>query len=53
MSTVLKDKNGEYWVMCKGADNIMVPLCATSDQEEKQVSKDLLQLAVQGLRPCA
>lgn len=50
MSTVLKDKNGEYWVMCKGADNIMIPLCAINPEEKKEINKDLLQLAVQGLR---
>ena len=39
MSTVLKDKNGEYWVMCKGADNIMIPLCAINPEEKKKSTR--------------
>ena len=40
----------DYYLMCKGADNIIMALCTMSAQEKKEVEKDLLEFAVLGLR---
>lgn len=49
-SLLLEKSNGEYLLVCKGADNIMIPLCAVDAQQRKELDKDLLDLAVKGLR---
>ncbi len=36
--------------MCKGADNIMYPLCDISPSEQTGVDKSLMELANMGLR---
>ena len=40
----------EYLLLCKGADNIMLPLCDISATELKSIDKSLLDLANMGLR---
>lgn len=50
MSVILKSNKGEYFMMCKGADNIMVPLCKISAESEKSVKQSLYDLACKGLR---
>lgn len=50
MSVILKSNKGEYFMMCKGADNIMIPLCAMRDESKESVQKHLLNLAKLGLR---
>ena len=49
-SLMLKNSRGEYLLVCKGADNIMIPLCTVGSEERKELDKDLLDLAVKGLR---
>ena len=51
MSVVVRDTaTNEYYIMCKGADNIMLPLTNISATERKGIDKSLLDLACQGLR---
>lgn len=50
MSVILKSSEGEYFMMCKGADNIMMPLCKMSAASEKSVKSSLYDLACKGLR---
>ena len=51
MSVLLRDiKTDTYYVMCKGADNIMYPLCAMSEAGKQRVDTNLLDLANMGLR---
>lgn len=47
---LLEVKTGKYFVMCKGADNIMYPLCDISPADQAGVDKSLLELANMGLR---
>lgn len=51
MSIVVRDTtSGKYYAMCKGADNIMLPLCAMTEEELASANKSLLALANLGLR---
>lgn len=51
MSVLIRDpSNNQYYVMCKGADNIMLPLCKTSSEDKKSINNSLLDLANLGLR---
>jgi P-type E1-E2 ATPase len=51
MSVLLKDTtDNSYIVVCKGADNIMMPLCKLSSNEKDSINHSLLDLANQGLR---
>jgi len=50
MSVILKNDKGEYFMMCKGADNIMIPLCKHKDGEQAVIEAQLLDLANLGLR---
>jgi phospholipid-transporting ATPase len=51
MSIILRDtRTNRYILMCKGADNIMLPLCAMSDEQRSDCEKSLLDLACLGLR---
>lgn len=50
MSVILKNNKGEYFCMCKGADNIMIPLCSMTSDSQRSVEKHLLDLAKLGLR---
>ena len=51
MSLLVRDvESNEYYCMCKGADNIMLPLCALEQKKRKAVDKSLLDLACMGLR---
>ena len=50
MSVVLKADSGEYYMMCKGADNIMLPLCQMPAADQSGIQKSLLDLANMGLR---
>lgn len=51
MSVLIRDmKANKYFVMCKGADNIMLPLCSVNDKEKESVNRSLDELANQGLR---
>ena len=51
MSLLLSDKStGKYIVVCKGADNIMLPLCQTSEHEQAGITSTLLKLSNMGLR---
>lgn len=45
MSVLLRDtETDEYLVVCKGADNIMLPLCNISSAEQAQVDRSLLEV---------
>lgn len=51
MSVLLKDlKANEYLILCKGADNIMLPLCSISQQEKAKIDESLIDLSNMGLR---
>eukprot|EP00606_Chrysophyceae_sp_TOSAG23-5_P000761 GSChrysophyteH2.ASY1.ANO1.1337.1 assembled CDS len=50
MSLILKNDKGEYFMMCKGADNIMIPLCEMNNDKKSSVERHLLELAKLGLR---
>lgn len=51
MSVLMRDvQGGTYWIMCKGADNIMIPLCDISEAESASVNQSLLNLSNLGLR---
>lgn len=51
MSLLVKDVlTFQYFVMCKGADNIMLPLCLIGDADLSAINQSLLDLANQGLR---
>ena len=51
MSLLVRDVDAnEYYCMCKGADNIMLPLCALDSKKMKAIEKSLLDLACMGLR---
>ena len=52
MSVLMKSSTGEYFLICKGADNIMLPLTKLNQNEEKkrQVAERLHEMAVDGLR---
>ena len=51
MSILIKDSTtGQYILMCKGADNIMIPLCHMAPEKQGEVEKSLLDLACLGLR---
>ena len=51
MSILIRDhETQEYVLMCKGADNIMLPLCQMSSDKRSDVEKSLLDLACLGLR---
>ena len=51
MSILIKDSTtGQYVLMCKGADNIMIPLCRMPREKQGEVEKSLLDLACLGLR---
>jgi phospholipid-transporting ATPase len=51
MSILVRNQtNNEYLVLCKGADNIMLPLCEIDTHTRKSIEKSLLDLANFGLR---
>jgi phospholipid-transporting ATPase len=51
MSIIIKDRfTNQYVLMCKGADNIMLPRCSMSLDTRANVEKSLLDLACEGLR---
>mmetsp|Transcript_2919 Transcript_2919/g.4430 ORF Transcript_2919/g.4430 Transcript_2919/m.4430 type:complete len:1092 (+) Transcript_2919:145-3420(+) len=51
MSVLIRDiETGQHYMMCKGADNIMLPLCAMSSEHRAECEKSLLDLACLGLR---
>jgi phospholipid-translocating P-type ATPase (flippase) len=51
MSILVRNtETNEYLVLCKGADNIMLPLCDLQADEERSLNKSLLDLANFGLR---
>lgn len=51
MSILIRDhETSQYYLMCKGADNIMLPLCAMSSSARSDAEKALLDLACLGLR---
>jgi phospholipid-transporting ATPase len=51
MSIIIKDQvTNQYVLMCKGADNIMLPRCAMTSDARTDVEKSLLDLACEGLR---
>mmetsp|Transcript_28576 Transcript_28576/g.27561 ORF Transcript_28576/g.27561 Transcript_28576/m.27561 type:complete len:171 (+) Transcript_28576:1793-2305(+) len=53
MSLIVK-KNGDYFLLSKGADSIMIPRCLFTTSEDKllldKVAKDLHRFACDGLR---
>jgi magnesium-transporting ATPase (P-type) len=53
MSLVVKHE-GQIYLMCKGADSIMLPRCDFNSPEEKEdevnISYELLNFAKEGLR---
>lgn len=56
MSILLRDTQGppdEYLVLCKGADNIMLPLCSSvmnDPHQHEEINQSLLELSNFGLR---
>jgi phospholipid-translocating P-type ATPase (flippase) len=51
MSVLLREtRTDKYFVVCKGADNIMYPLCNMSIADRNRVDSNLLDLANMGLR---
>mmetsp|Transcript_4746 Transcript_4746/g.4793 ORF Transcript_4746/g.4793 Transcript_4746/m.4793 type:complete len:1124 (-) Transcript_4746:25-3396(-) len=51
MSIIIKDQvTNQYVLMCKGADNIMLPRCAMPNEQRSECEKSLLDLACEGLR---
>lgn len=51
MSIIVKDvKTNEHFLFCKGADNIMMPLCTIDASMRTRLDKYLLDLACEGLR---
>ncbi len=51
MSVLLKDNvTGEYLLLCKGADNIMLPLCDVTPDEDVSLNESLTELSNMGLR---
>lgn len=51
MSLLVRDvASNDYYCMCKGADNIMLPLCQMDAKKKKSIEKSLLDLACMGLR---
>jgi phospholipid-transporting ATPase len=49
-SSLLLKNGSDYYVMCKGADNIMIPLCNTTSGDREWIEQSLLDLACMGLR---
>lgn len=47
---VRRSGTDEHIVFCKGADNIMLPLCCIESQTKRSIEKSLLDLASFGLR---
>lgn len=51
MSILIKEKaTDRYFVMCKGADNIMIPLCKLDMHETQGLDKSLTAMSQLGLR---
>lgn len=51
MSVLLRDNStNRFFAMCKGADNIMIPLCSLANSEVNNINRSLLDLANMGLR---
>jgi phospholipid-transporting ATPase len=51
MSVLIREPaTNKYYVMCKGADNIMLPLCRLTPDQRKQLDTSLDDLANFGLR---
>ncbi len=51
MSVLVKDiATNKYYVLCKGADNIMMPLCKLTNEQKAEINTSLLDLANLGLR---
>ncbi len=51
MSILVKDiSTGQHYVMCKGADSAMIDVCTRPGAERVKLEKNLMDLAVQGLR---
>ncbi len=49
MSLIVKSAN-RYYVMCKGADSIMMPRVKIDIQTQQKIEQDLYKFAVDGLR---
>ena len=49
-SNKAEETETEYYLMCKGADNIIMALCLMTEDERQQTDKNLLDFAMQGLR---
>eukprot|EP00981_Chlorochromonas_danica_P006961 scaffold1507_cov158-Ochromonas_danica.AAC.30 len=51
MSVLIRNPaTNQYFIMCKGADNIMMPLCNLDKTEKEHINFSLLQMANMGLR---
>jgi len=51
MSVLIRDPaTNKYFVMCKGADNIMLPLCRITNEQKTELNQALDDLATLGLR---
>jgi phospholipid-translocating P-type ATPase (flippase) len=51
MSIIVREtSSNEYFLMCKGADSTMLPLCTLDAHPRKIIDKNLLDLACMGLR---
>jgi phospholipid-translocating P-type ATPase (flippase) len=51
MSVLIREPStNKYFVMCKGADNMMMPLCRLSNEQKNQLNQSLDDLATYGLR---
>jgi magnesium-transporting ATPase (P-type) len=51
MSVLIKEPStNKYFIMCKGADNIMLPLCRLTTDQKNELNRSLDELANCGLR---
>lgn len=51
MSVLVRDpSSNQFYVMCKGADNIMMPLCTMASGQVDTINDSLLAMANMGLR---
>lgn len=51
MSLLVKHvQTGKYYLMCKGADSIMIPRIKIDTETQRRMEGDLMKFALQGLR---
>lgn len=51
MSVIVRDeKTGRVFLLCKGADDVILQRSIVEDQEHRSINEDLYHYAFQGLR---